>query len=350
MAGPIDLNAILANVTLTNAQFATKPAQDIQSDGMHAALKKALRKPFFKVARGPGYPYDSAAQWLTAQQNVAKQITQANAIQNANEFADRVAFDTGMVTERVWKLTQFGDLAQRGLAMGVTFAAAGAALGSIVPGIGTIVGAVVGFIAGIIYTIIPIEQWNVIDTWKDICKGLMPVERYLVWKSCREIMDKARALTSPSEAKLTPWEAKKPVLYTIYTADGVQVFCFEELARQDCFPWPMTMAPPTPWVNFHLWDPVAQYAIAALTGFCAADEKVKDCYVANYIRNDGKGSQWLKEYLDSAADAKIADVRAVVTAAGWPDYGMQPYPPHVLDTLYQREAERQAQLKAAGAK
>jgi len=362
-----------ANPAFLDAHPGRDPAQVAKIVLQAGQQRRALLdwKPTF------GYPYDSFWTMIEAQRLADITISRDTAIATADVLVDQIESNQAITIQRVWELTTFPAIVQRALAAGAIIALAGAglgaAIGSAVPVIGTIIGAAIGFVVGCITAAIPIEQWKVLDDWAAAVKALFVVERYLIWKAARAMSNRARCLTSPDDPKLGPWDIKDAkFLYTIYTADGVMTFQLEALARSDCFPWPPpgVTAPPDVYAEWPNLEASIQYAILCLLGFGKPEEKVKEIYTCNYIVNDGLGSQWLKPYLVSLAEVTRAQIlarnsnaaatveRAVQIAQGRAagqgelahgplDYDDQPYPPHIVTLLQQREAERCMQLAAA---
>lgn len=305
---------------------------------------------------GKAYPYSRMRDWIVSKRQaylLRGKLTPEYAKQIMAQFQDKATAQQNATLQQVFDATQPDDWTRNALEAGAICAGIvgglggaigiavgvgiGAAAGSAIPVFGTLIGAAIGFVIGVVTALIPVEKWKVMDNFHLLTEKMRPVDRYMLWGTCKRVQDNARALE-----KLKPlpaWWLKTPDFYTIYGGiDSVAVFMYEDLARQDNF---LVSVPPPDGaqaLNLKAWDQVALYGCAAMASHGSETEKMMDSLFYKQVM-DGRGSPILRPYLELVREMPIGEFRAKTIAAGLRDFNDVPITEDVLNALAKREEE-----------
>lgn len=343
LANPTSANATALRVKAI--QLRQNVAQQKLATVHNSLWKQSLDDCFPDV----GYPYASVQSWLWAKRlaSIAPDgLTPEKAQEIVSQYEEKAGDQLTTAWAKVKKSTDFDAWSQQALQTGLLVAgiggavggaigigvAVGAAAGSTIPLVGTLIGAAVGFVVGVCIAIIPLDKWDVMNKFHDLSSKLKPVERFMLWGSARKAIDNARKLEK--KEPLPPWWLKTPELYTIYGGiDSVATFCFEDLARQECFAV-KTPLPAGKEKDLGYWDPVALYGCAVICSHAGPTQLVKD---SQFYRENGSPS--LAPYLEVIKDWTTTDVRNEAIKHGLADFPSIPITPTVTQALEAREAQ-----------
>lgn len=355
-----DSNVInLRTQTTFKADFSranvTKDVVRAQMKQVQLDRAQVLRSVRALINSGSAYPYSRVNQWLISKRQawlLRGGLTPELATQIMSKFQDKATDQQTATLQQVFEATQFDDWARNALEAGAICAGIvggiggaiglaagiGAAAGSAFPVVGTLIGAAVGFCIGVVLSIIPLEKWKVMDNFHSLTEKMSPVERYMLWGTCKRVQTNARRMEKRNPEELPAWWLKTGDFYTIFGGlDSVSVFMYEDLARQDCF-LVSELPPPAPsTLDVTKWDQVALYGAACMASHGTEQEKMRDSLFYKQVVGDGKGSQVLKPYLELVADMPIVEFRAKVIAAGLRDFNDVPINEDTLNALAKRE-------------